>query len=170
VASSAGTPINDAGGAYHAGLLTLEPADPRASVWPGLVALAPTADVRFACKLDRADADFAVDLSFYDVTWYADMTVGTDAESCFSEAGNPVAPPQRRDNLAGVQRAAGDPWDGGGLVGEDTCGDLDDFAIDFDDRGMDGNEADGTDWGEDDGKEKCGAAASGDAWFIFVRE
>ena len=79
-------------------------------------------------------------------------------------------PPRRRDNLAGVQLLPGDDWNDGGLVGEDTCADQDDFAVDFDDRGMDGDEADGTDWGEDDGKKKCTASNSGDAWFIFVRE
>ena len=30
------------------------------------------------------------------------------------------------------------------------CGDTGDFTVDFDDRGMDSNQYDGTDWGRDD--------------------
>ena len=40
--------------------------------------------------------------------------------------------------------------------GEDTCDDLDDFTVDFDDRGMAGDPLDGTDWGEANGCLKCG--------------
>jgi hypothetical protein len=57
------------------------------------------------------------------------------------------------------------------LEGEDWCGDTGDFTVDFDDRGMDGDQSDGTDWGEDDASHKCGRTGlrSGQ-WFIFFRE
>ena len=46
----------------------------------------------------------------------------------------------------------------------------DDFTVDFDDRGMDSFESDGTDWGVDDNNRKCGTSPLFDgAWFIFVR-
>ncbi len=35
---------------------------------------------------------------------------------------------------------------------------------------MDGNQTDGTDWGEDDSTEKCGTSPGGSARFIFARE
>ena len=56
--------------------------------------------------------------------------------------------------------------------GEDSCGDTGDFTIDFDDRGMDNNQGDGTDWGEDDSSKKCGSSTGGSnaAWQIWVRE
>jgi len=56
--------------------------------------------------------------------------------------------------------------------GEDACAAPDDFTVDFDDRGMDANESDGTDWGLDDGVKKCGAQVDlGDmAWFVWYRE
>ena len=40
------------------------------------------------------------------------------------------------------------------MEGEDSCADTGDFTIDFDDRGMDNNQNDGTDWGEDDRSKK----------------
>jgi hypothetical protein len=56
-------------------------------------------------------------------------------------------------------------------VGEDTCDATDDFTVDFDDSGMDSNESDGTDWGEDDGARKCGMSGlETGTWFIWVRE
>ena len=49
--------------------------------------------------------------------------------------------------------------------------DTSDFTVDFDDRGKDSNESDGTDWGEDDGILKCGSSnLSSGAWHIWVRE
>jgi hypothetical protein len=36
---------------------------------------------------------------------------------------------------------------------------------------MDSDQSDGTDWGEDDGRRKCGSVAPGaGAWFIWYRE
>ncbi|MCA9526337.1 MAG: DUF4215 domain-containing protein, partial [Myxococcales bacterium] len=79
--------------------------------------------------------------------------------------------PARRNNIDGATRPEGDQWGAGFLEGEDSCGDTDDFAIDFDNRGKDGDGNDGTDWGEDDMVERCGRRFVGDAqWFIFVRE
>ncbi|MEZ4237208.1 MAG: MopE-related protein [Myxococcota bacterium] len=171
VASTARGTLNDARIPYNADLTTLFPADPHAGVWDGLRPLVvDNTDLRFTCKTLVDDVDYAVDLSFYDVPWYLEITTGTDAQSCFSEGGNPDPAPARRDNLGGVLLAAGNAYGSGALEGEDTCGDTDDFTVDFDDAGMDSDEADGTDWGEDDGKEKCGAAGSGEAWFVFVRE
>ena len=85
-------------------------------------------------------------------------------------APNPA--PARQNNLTGEFLDAGDTWNADGyLEGEDTCGDANDFTVDFDDRGMDSNETDGTDWGEDDwpAANKCGTSTAGEAFFLFVR-
>jgi hypothetical protein len=171
VGSTAGQPLNDVAGAYHPDLGSLDPSVPHTGVWAGMRPSVPgNADVRFACKTLLADTAMAVDLTFYDVDWYTTVTTGTDIQSCFAPAGNPPAPPARRNNLTGASLVAGNDWNNGGLVGEDTCADGDDFTVDYDDRGMDGDEGDGTDWGEDDGKKKCGDSNAGEAWFMFVRE
>ena len=74
------------------------------------------------------------------------------------------------DNLGGATLGRGTPYAAGLPVGETTCEDPDDFTVDFNDRGLDGNETDGTDWGEDDGAPKCGASYAADgAWFVWVR-
>ncbi|MGK0361398.1 MAG: hypothetical protein ACI9U2_003716 [Bradymonadia bacterium] len=81
--------------------------------------------------------------------------------------------PARRDNRTGAIRVAGQGWASEidasvGFVGEDACGDTADFAIDFDDRGADSN---GTDWGEDDGAQRCGRSGVGAGqWFVYARE
>jgi hypothetical protein len=73
--------------------------------------------------------------------------------------------------LNGNTRPLGDQWDFGYLKGEDACTSTDDFTVDFDDRGMDSNQRDGTDWGEDDGTQKCGNTSGGIyTYFIWVRE
>ena len=170
VSSTFNRPPTDAATSYYADLQDLSPTLVHPGIWDGMQpVIGAGSDMRFACKLSTADLDFEVDLSFYVVDWYPELTAGTDAQSCFSEGGNPDFPPARRDNLTGLSLPAGDPYDGGALEGEDACNDIDDFTIDFDDRGMDGDQADGTDWGEDDGKKKCGVSEAGDAWFLFVR-
>ncbi|HHO53622.1 MAG TPA: hypothetical protein ENK18_22810 [Deltaproteobacteria bacterium] len=156
------------------GLTTLNPTVSVRRIWDGLVDLTGTGgDIRFACKKRRTSDAMDVDLSFYDIHWYSEITAPSDAQSCFNE-GNGQGydpPPSRRNNLTGVGRPAGNDWNAGYLEGEDTCSDTSDFAIDFDDRGMDGSQLDGTDWGEDDGFDKCADAYPGNgAWFIFVRE
>lgn len=177
VASTRGTTLDDESGAWHVDLTTIAPAASHPRVWRGLrPIITDLHDVRFTCKLNVGAAAMDVDLSFYDVPWYDIITTGTEADSCFNELDGqgqtPAIPPHRRDNLTGDERQAGNQWNFGYLEGEDSCNDNGDFTIDFDDRGMDSNEADGTDWGEDDSSMKCGAQVAGNngAWFIFVRE
>ena len=179
VASSRNGMFDDQRSDWHAQLTTLAPASPTAGVWDGLRGLGQRFDVRFTCRAAAAGADapMDVDLSFYDVPWYWEMTTGTDAQSCLSEGNGAGAdpPPARRNNLNDDTRPAGDPWnDKGYLEMEDSCGDVNDFTIDFDDKGIDGaSERDGTDWGEDDIQLKCATARARELdgqWFIFVRE
>ncbi|MCA9491314.1 MAG: hypothetical protein KC621_15390, partial [Myxococcales bacterium] len=171
--SSGRAPPDDAAGAWHPDLETLSPVTSVLTVWDGLREFAEdgVSDLRFTCKRNAADSSFAVDLSFYEVGWYTEITTGTDGDSCFNE-NNGVGqdpPPARRDNVGNQSLPAGDQWNYGYFEGEDTCTDTSDFTVDFDDRGMDSNQADGTDWGEDDGSWKCGTG-SGASWFIFFRE
>ncbi len=104
--------------------------------------------------------------------WYGIITSGTDADSCFLEGdghGFDEAP-ARRDNRTGTALPAGTPWAAGFLEGEDRCRDTRDFTVDLRDRGMDGNQSDGTDWGADDGMPKCGTeGAFHGEWAIWVR-
>jgi hypothetical protein len=176
VGSSRGGTLNDQSSAWYADLQTLAPAAANLGLWSGLRALGGRWDVRFACRdhVGVAGEAFTVDLSFYDVPWYWEFTAGTDAESCFSEAdggGDDVPVPARRNNLSGAAQAAGVPYTAGYLEGEDSCSDTGDFTVDFTDRGMDSNQSDGTDWGEDDSTAKCGTSgvATGQ-WFVYVRE
>ncbi|MEQ1568556.1 MAG: MopE-related protein [Myxococcota bacterium] len=166
------TPFNDAGVGYFADVATLTPAGNNPAVFNGLgLLITATSDVRFACKLDPADATFTVDLSFYDVDWYLEMAqAATDGDSCFSDAAAPDATPARRNNLTNVFKATTDAYNSGSLIGEDACNAGQDFTVDFDDAGMNSDESDGTDWGEDDNIAKCGDAGVGGAFFMFVRE
>lgn len=167
VGSSRGQTLDDARGPYHEDLGLPEPLAAHAGVWDGLTRDAGR-DIRFTCG--GSDGRLDVDLGFYGVGWYREITRGTDAQSCFNE-GNGAGfdgPPLRRDNVAGVSRALGDNWSAGYLEGEDSCEDEGDFTVDFDDRGMDSNESDGTDWGEDDSQPKCGVAG-GLFWQVWVR-
>ncbi|MCB9594582.1 MAG: hypothetical protein H6719_17750 [Sandaracinaceae bacterium] len=174
VASTRGETLNDAAGDWHDGLTTRTPTAPAPFVWRGMrPVIGDRGHVRFTCR-GGFDRDELVDLSFYGVGWYAEWTVGRDDDSCFSEEdgrGFDLPPPQRRDNVAGVALSSGTSWGAGYLEGEDSCGDEGDFTVDFRDRGMDSNEADGTDWGEDDGSPKCGFGSLMDGiWQIWVRE
>lgn len=173
---------------YHANLTTLSPMAGVAGaqgVWDGLrTVVADRGDIRFACRGTPGPGAMTVDLSFYDTDWYRDITTGTDAMSCFQEAdgtGMDRPQPSRRNNLTGAVlhlgnarnhtvfcTAAGGP---GCMEGEDSCGDTGDFTVDFDDRAMDSNQSDGTDWGLDDSARKCGMSGLTDGeWFIWVRE
>lgn len=175
VAASRGVTLDDALGDWHPDLVAELPTGAHPGIWGGMRALAGArADVRFTCG-SVAEMGNRVDLSFYDVVWYGEWTTGSDADSCFSESdgmGFDLPPPRRRDNLTGVTLPAGTPWGAGYLEGEDFCGDDGDFTVDLRDRGMDSNEADGTDWGEDDSSPKCGSMPLfGDGvWQIWVRE
>jgi hypothetical protein len=173
VASTAGTTLDDYGVGYYADLATLAPANSNPAIFNGLD-LGRVSDIRFACRDGRqaADAAMTVDLSFYANEWYSEFAAaGNDAASCFNEGGRPgELAPARRNNLTGDQLARNDQWNAGALEGEDACGDTGDFTVDFDDRGMDSNQSDGTDWGEDDSARKCGRSGLADGqWFIFVR-
>jgi hypothetical protein len=177
VASSRNT-LDDAGTyTISTDLQTLEPTGFTQQLWAGMrpwvfVNSQGRTDIRFACKNNLTGA-FDVDLSFYNTIWYYEVTFGSDLQSCFNENTGMGAdpPPERRNNITGATLAAGNPWNATGyLEGEDSCGDSGDFTVDFDDRGMDSNQSDGTDWGEDDGSFKCGTSAAGQAYFIFIRE
>ncbi len=170
VAATGVNPLTDTAGGWHNELTDLDAQLSRPSVWSGLRSIADSGDIRFACKLLAVDTEFAVDLSFHDVDWYGTITEGSDNESCFNVEAAATPAPERRNNLTDVLLLSSNEYDNGPLVSEDTCGDTDDFALDFDDRGMDSDTADGTDWGEADGKERCTAAGVGEAWFIFARE
>ena len=177
VAATAGLTLDDRAGPWHAELTGLEPLAGHTAVWGGLAHLADRFDLRFACRAGRrqADSPMDVDLSFYEVGWYNEMAAAAnDGECCFEEQngdGQTLPPPARRDNIGGRVLALGDQWDSGSFEGEDDCGSEDDFTVDFDDRGMDSNQQDGTDWGEDDTGRKCGVVGDADGqWFIFVRE
>jgi len=177
VANTRGTTLDDRGGAYYADLAVERPVSPHTHIWDGLrPVVGGNSDVRFSCRTTDRGGSYNVDLSFYDVGWYRELTASTsDASVCFEEsngAGDTQPTPRRRNNLNGQVRTSGDQWNWGGyLEGEDSCGDTGDFTVDFDDRGMDSNQLDGTDWGEDDGSRKCGSVytTSGN-WQIWVRE
>ena len=178
VASTTGQTLNDAAGNWYNDLTTLDPLSGHDTIWDGLRDVVDgDHDVRFACKVAAGSVDMDVDLSFYDVPWYEIMTIGSDNQSCFNDNNGigqtPEVPPARRDNISGAVLAVGDQWNAGYLEGEDACSSTDDFTVDFDDRGMDSNQFDGTDWGEDDSSMKCGSVSVGSgsgSWFIFVRE
>ncbi len=168
-------PLRDEASEYYVDLAREAPLASNRGIWTGMRALASgRADVRFTCRPSGLDHD-AVDLSFYDVIWYGEWTSGSDADSCFSEAnggGFDRPPPARRDNVAGVSLPVGTAWAAGFLEGEDACGDERDFTVDLRDRGMDSNEMDPTDWGEDDTRPKCGGFPRSDdmIWQVWVRE
>ena len=178
VASTYGQTLNDQSSEYYTDLATLTPSAAHEGVWGGLRTLFPSGgDMRISCKADVSTATFDVDIAFYDVGWYQEITASAnDAEVCFEEEnGNgETQPAPRRCNLvSGTCLELGDHWgaDESYLEGEDSCGDTGDFTLDFDDRGMDSNQQDGTDWGEDDSTRKCGTVgdAPEGAWFIWYR-
>jgi cysteine-rich repeat protein len=174
-ASRNGT-LNDQASAYYADLAAANPTVANAGVWDGMRPLiAANSDIRFSCAQNPASLTLNVDLSFYNIGWYREITTGTEAQSCFSENdgfGDDQPTPARRNNLTAVVLPLNDQWNASGyLEGEDSCAATDDFTVDFDDRGMDSNQADGTDWGEDDGAFKCGVSGLVvGKWFIWVRE
>ena len=181
VAASLGAPPADQASEHYRDLARTSPLAAHEGIWPGLRdALGPRSDIRFACRAEPSPAPPTVDLSFYGVPWYEEITRGTDEETCFNEStglGFEYPAPQRRDNIANRVHPRGRGWQyelDGYLEGEDECASLDDFTVDFDDRGLDGDEADGTDWGLDDGIAKCGApldpiAQEQAAWWIWAR-
>jgi hypothetical protein len=172
--ASANGGLDDMGVAYNGDLAGLSPASNMGGVWNQAAAILTSdrSDIRFACRNRPGGPGFDVDLSFYDNIWFHEMaTAATDDLSCFNESDGLGAdpPPARKDNISGATLAAGNQWNYGYLEGEDFCGDNGDFTVDFDDRGMDSNQNDGTDWGEDDSSLKCGSS-TGSEFFIFMRE
>jgi hypothetical protein len=177
VGASARQPLDDVGVDWYPELTSLAPAGPTPGIWGELADRFPAWDLRFACRdtLAEADAPFTVDVSFYGTDWYAEIARGDlDAATCFQDGNVPRpdrVPPARRNNLTGELIPRGTPFGGGVLEGEDTCDDEGDFAVDFNDRGMDGDPNDGTDWGEDDFTGRCGHDGVLDGqWFVFARE
>ncbi len=174
VASTRTNTMNDEASFYYADLALETPSFSHTGIWGGMRWLiTDTSDIRFACKGNVFDANMTVDLSFYDIHWYREITEGSDSDSCFNEgngAGYDQPAPARQNNLTMDFLPEGDDWNQGYLEGEDSCGDTSDFTVDFDDRGKDANQSDGTDWGEDDNTRKCGFNNFGQVWYIFVRE
>jgi YVTN family beta-propeller protein len=177
VGSTRDLALDDRASGYYADLTTTLPISGNLGIWDGMrpVALAEPTDIRFSCRNQTHSGPFHVDLAFYDVPWYTEITSSTnEADVCFEEddgAGQTLPPPARLDLLTGEGRPRGDQWDFGYLEGEDHCDSLGDFTVDFDDRGMDSDQGDGTDWGKDDNSLKCGQNdISGGDWFVWMRE
>ena len=177
VASTFGATLNDQAATYYDDLATLNPSSAHEGVWNGLTELYPSGgDMRISCKDNNADEAFDVDIVFYEVDWYQEITASfADAEVCFEETngdGDTQPAPARCNIISGECLDEGDQWNAAGyLEAEDSCGDTGDFTLDFDDRGMDNDQQDGTDWGEDDSSRKCGTTgdAPEGAWFIWFR-
>ena len=183
VGSTRDVTLDDKASPYYEDLATLAPARGHEGVWRGPRAIGERFDLRFACRdeVGLADDPMTVDLSFYDVGWYREITTGADIDSCFNERdglGRDRLEPARRNNLTGQRRDIAEPWiartsPSGDrfLEGEDSCGATDDFTVDFTDRGMESDPDDGTDWGEADHDRKCGhSRLDGGQWFLFARE
>ncbi len=171
VGSSSSAPLKDEAADWYADLGRRTPTGANRGIWTSLRTLVAAAgsrsDMRFVC---RAGGGIAVDLSFYETDWYREITVGNDGQSCFATSADSWRPgPARRNNLTGETRQRGNAFNTGYLLGEDTCRDPFDFAVDFDDGGVRGDRNDGTDWGEADGTPPCGLA-TGSAWQLYVRE
>ncbi len=168
--------LNDQSQGYYESLQYKVPTGRHLGIWNGMRAhISGNSDIRFTCKLNKNANSNDVDLSFYNIHWYREITTGSDGSSCFEEGngrGYTRPAPQRRNNLNNTTLPRGDNWQYGYLEGEDYCGDTGDFTVDFDNRGMDTDQRDGTDWGEDDGTKKCGYAYgnSNASWQIWVRE
>ena len=180
---SGSKPPYDFGGPWYDELKTLRPnnrgdAGPRTLWWE--LHLSPSvSDFRASCTVqpcrDAYSCNFTVDLAFYDTMWYNAIASGkSDQETCFGPLAltNRYIAPRRCNLVSGECTSAF--WSSGEFEGEKSCDALEDFTVDFNDRGMDSNESDGTDWGLDDNVWKCGARACDPtrddcAWFVWVR-
>jgi hypothetical protein len=177
VGSTRGSTMNDEASTYYMDLALAYPTKAHRGIWNGLRGLSANSDIRFTCGNDPGS--LIVDLSFYDASWYEVITTGSDADSCFNQGNVPKGElPARRNNINGDFLVAGTQWSSGLLEGEDRCRDTSDFTVDFNDRGMNGEERDGTDWGEDGNAKKCGtlhsdydndAVISNLYWQIWIR-
>ena len=171
--------VNDQATGYSSNLQTTDPSSNMDGIWDGMrPLLSADSDIRFTCCNESAGdcpTTLTVDMVFFENQYYNDVTGSTtDAGNCFEEGngqGYTTPAPRRKDIVANVTLPEGDDWNWGGyLEGEDNCADAGDFTVDFDDRGMDSNQGDGTDWGEDDNSQKCGANNVNGKWHIWVRE
>jgi hypothetical protein len=166
------SPFDDQAGAHHDQLIDISPSAFENKIWDGFRQLVQTnSDIRFSCNLSFG-GPMIVDLSFYDNPWYIEVTTGNDVDSCFNEDDGFGAdiPPARRDNVKGDFRPYGDPYAAGYLEGENSCSDTGGFAVDFDERGMDGVQWDDTNWGESGFQRQCDNANQGAGWFLWIRE
>jgi hypothetical protein len=176
VGSTRDQTLNDQASTYYPDLTTLSPAAGHEGIWDGMRPVASgDTDIRFSCRNNAYSGPFSVDLAFYAINWYEEITASpSDASVCFEEndgSGDTQPPPARQNLLTGVTLPQGDQWNSGYLEGEDFCDSTDDFTVDFDDRGMDIDPIDGTGWGEDDTWRKCGLHQDVDGtWFVWVRE
>jgi sporulation protein YlmC with PRC-barrel domain len=187
VASRYSIAMEDKAVAYHDNLTTLTPSDSSSTtdgIWDGMRDVSNTTyahgnstdHIRFSCITDVSNNTLRVDLAFYNIHWYHELTNSTTESSvCFEEgngAGDTQPAPARKNLITNDSLPLGNDWNANGyLEGEDSCGPDTDFTVDFDDRGMDSNQNDGTDWGEDDGSDKCGSATtSTGAWHIWFKE
>ncbi len=173
VASTLNQTLNDQGSAYYTDLQTLTPTGAHEGIWNGLNPIGQS-DIRFSCRADANTGSFDVDLAFYENRWYDELTSSLFDHEIDFESSNgthqTLPPLARRNLLTSAFRPLGDQWDSGIMEGEDSAGDSGDFTVDFDNRGMDSNQSDGTDWGEDDSQKKCGTSGlDGGTWFIWVR-
>jgi hypothetical protein len=166
------SPFDDWGGVYHDELVDLTPSNFQNKIWDGLRQIIQlNSDIRFSCQ-QFFGGPMVVDLSFYDNPWYIEVTTGQDLDSCFNENNGAGAdtPPARRDNISGDFRPYADPYAAGFLEGEDSCGDTGGFAVDFDERGIEGVAWDHTNWGESRGIPRCDQKFTGSGWFLWIRE
>ncbi|TXD44283.1 DUF4215 domain-containing protein [Lujinxingia vulgaris] len=177
VASTLQTALRDEASPYYDALTTVDPISGNTGIWNGLRPIVDlTGDMRFTCKVSAATQgpSFDVDLSFYDVSWYQTITTGSDADSCFedNQGTGYTGPWNRRNNLTGEFKSDTDEYGSGYMEGEDACTSTTDFTLDFDDRGMDSLQTDGTDWGQDDGAQKCGSVQGigTGVWHVWSRE
>ena len=166
VGASLGDTLNDQSSSYYSDLAQAFPSAAHSGVWNGLRG-DTNGDIRFTCTIGANQ----VDLSFYDNVWYDEITTSSETSSCFNDSNGAgqLGIPARKNNLTQETRAAGVQWSSGLFEGEDNCSSSDDFTVDFDDRGMDGDPEDGTDWGEADNLKKCGATSGAGFWQIWVR-
>ena len=160
------SPPQDFGGSYHANLATLQPfaSNSYNYIWNGLNELTGgvngggNSDFRVSCATSACTSATSctmdVDLAFYNLNWYNLITSGAnDAAVAFHPGGDTTFAPARRtlvathDRTANEMRCSGTTYSSGSFEGEENANDVGDFTVDFDDRGMDSQEQDGTDWG-----------------------
>jgi len=177
-------PPTDFGGTWHEDLSTLHPSRQEIlPLWWTTSVSNSVSDFRVSCAVEQCNSStecaFAVDLVFYDTFWYSFIgSSKSEAETCFglSFFTEHMArlSPRRCNLLSGECLSQGVYWSSGAFESEKACDAPEDFAFDFNDRGLDSDEADGTDWGLDDGKWKCGTqacAANGTcSWFVWARK